>query len=163
MLLATILISGCGSENAAKGAVEGAVEGDLDGQFDGQALFDSSRALLDDCDDKGGTHVNLFYSNFEIRTAGVVHLKTGEIFAIRLKPKNDMNNRPGIDYETETVTISGKDGASAWLSAVGSHDLTPAPDHELVICVPPGQAAGTYYYKIDITKTGSLDPRADVQ
>jgi len=155
MLLATILITGC----KANGAPEGAGEG----LFDAKASFNSSRALLDDCDDTGGTHVILFYGNFEVRTAGVVNLKKGEIFAIRLHPKNDLNNRPGIDYETETVTISGKDSASVWLSAVGTYDTTPAPHHELIICVPPEQADGNYYYNIDITKTGSLDPRAKVK
>lgn len=154
MLLATILITGC----KANGAPEGAEEG----QFDAEASFDSSRALVDKCDPHGGTHVNLFYGNFQIRTAGVVHLKAGKIFAIRLMPENGVNNRPGIDYETETVTISGKDSASAWLSAVGSYDSAPAPLHDLIICVPPGTAKGTYYYQIDITNTGSLDPRADV-
>ena len=154
MLLATILISVCGTVGIAQSPA-------AEGQFDAKASFKSSRALLDDCDDKGGTHVNLFYGNFEVRTVGVVRLKKGEIFAIRLKPKNDANNRSGINYETETVTISGKDLASAWLTAVGSYTST-APDHELVICVPPGTATGTYYYQIYITNTGSLDPRAEV-
>ena len=154
MLLATILISGCNANGAPEDAEEG--------QFDAEASFDSSLALVNKCDSHGGTHVNLFYGNFEIRTAGVVNLKKGEIFAIRLHPKNDANNRPGINYETETVTISGKDLASAWLSAVGIYDSAPAPHHDLIICVPPGTANGTYYYKIDITNTGSLDPRANV-
>ena len=154
MLLATILITGC----KANGAPEGAEEG----QFDDKASFDSSRALVDKCDPLGGTHVNLFYGNFQIRTAGVVHLKVGKIFAIRLMPENDANNRSGIDYKTETVTISGKDSASGWLSAVGSYDSAPAPHHDLIICVPPGTAKGTYYYQIYITNTGSLDPRVEV-
>ena len=132
------------------------------GRFSSSAQFDSSKASLDECDDTGGTHVNLFYGNDHIRTAGVVHLKKGEIFAIRLKPTNDANNRPGIDYEDQTVTISGKTAQSAFLNAIGSYSGTAGPHHELIICVPPDQASDTYYYKIDITETGNLDPRADV-
>ncbi len=161
ILLATILMSGCasgrGSEHAAA-AVE-------DGQFDDQATFDGSRAKLKTCSGPGGTHVNLFYGNSEIRTAGVVHLKAGKFFAIKLMPHNDMNNRPRIDYEDLNVTISGKpDGSpsSDWLTAGPTSYNKAGPDNELVICVPEGQATGTYYYNIDIDKTGSLDPRADV-
>lgn len=157
-LLATILIPGC----APGGAEESAKEGTEEGQFNAKASVRSSRALLDDCDDAGGTHVKLFYGNRRIRTAGVAHLKAGEVFEIWLNPENDANNRPGIDYETETVTISGKDLASVWLTAVGSYNSTPAPHHELVICVPAGTPGGDYFYNIDITDTGSIDPRADV-
>lgn len=158
MLLATILMSGC----APGGAEESDKEGTEEGKYNEKASVRSSRALMDDCDDTGGTHVILFYGNRRIRTAGVAHMRPGEIFEIWLKPENDLNNRPGIDYETETVTISGKDLASVWLTAVGTYDSTPAPHHELVICVPLGTPKGDYFYNIDITETGSLDPRADV-
>lgn len=146
ILLATILIAGCAAQ----------------GRFSSGNEFDSSRAALDECDDTGGTHINLFYGNDHINTAGVVNLRKGEIFAIRLKPTNDGNNRPGVNYEDETVTISGKTAASAFLTAIGSYSGTPGPHHELIICVPQNQAADSYYYKIDITQTGNLDPRADV-
>lgn len=147
MLLATILISACARQ----------------GQYSASGTFDASRALLDECDDKGGTHVNLIYDNHQIRTVAVARLKAGEIFAIRLKPKNDQkNDRPNIDYETETVTISGKGAASAWLSASGSYNNTNPPHHELVICVPLKQPDGQYYYQIEINEAGKLDPRADV-
>jgi len=151
MLLVSVLIAGC--------KANGADEDSMEGQFDENASFDSSRALIDDCDGHGGTHSNLFYGNFEIRTVGKVTLQAGKIFAIRLKPKNDANNHPDIDYKTETVTISGKNSASAWLTAVGTFNSTP----ELTICVPPGTPKGIYYYNIDITNTGSLDPRGDVE
>jgi hypothetical protein len=146
IFLATILMAGCATQ----------------GRFNSGSIFDSSRAVLDECDDRGGTHTILFYGNDHIRTAGVVHLKKGEIFAIRLNPTNNANNRPGVDYEDETVTISGKNDASAFLTANGSYATTPGPLHELIICVPPDLASGTYYYEIDITQTGNLDPRADV-
>ena len=132
------------------------------GQFNAGSEFDSSRATLDDCDDIGGTHINLHYSNYQIRTTSIAHLRAGEIFSIRLKPQNTPANRPGVDYEDKVVTISGKTAGSAWLSASGSYSTTPEPHHDLVICVPPNEPPGTYYYDINIVDTGSLDPRADI-
>ena len=139
MLLTTILISSCAREGA----------------------FIKSREMAS-CGEVGGTFVNLFYSNAQIKTAATAHVVRGEDFKIRLKPKNDSNNRPGIDYRTETVTVSGKDADSAWLSASGSYNSTSPPHHELVICVPPDQPDGNYYYQIEINEAGKLDPRANV-
>jgi hypothetical protein len=148
MLLAVVLITGCA----------------VQGRHNASRTFDASRALLNTCDNTGGTFVNLFYDNSQIRTVSVAHVEPSEIFAIRLKPKNDAYNRPGVDYETVDVTISGKAGFpnSAWLTAGPDSYIGTAPDHELVICVPQGTAADRYYYTIDIDQTGSLDPRADV-
>jgi hypothetical protein len=163
MLLATCLAAACmPDESGTKEPSAVGREGTGEGQFDAQGTFDSSRAKARACDDTGGTHINLFYGNYRIETAGFAYLKAGEMFAIRLKPQNDSNNRPGIDYEVETVTISGKDLASVWLTASGSFASTPPPHHELVICVPSGTPNGSYYYNIGITQTGSLDPRAEV-
>jgi len=143
LVLSTIVIAGCAFQ----------------GRFSKSGAFVS----VDTCDETGGTFVNLFYSNHEIRTVAVAHVRPGEIFAIRLKPKNDANNRPGVDYEDVDVTISPKAGYpdSSWLTA-GPESWNTATDHELVICVPPATAIGKYYYTIDIVETGSLDPRADV-
>jgi len=133
------------------------------------STFESSRDSLGECDDEGGTFVKLFYGNRRIRTVGVAHLQAGELFVIQLKPENDANNRPDIDYDALDVTISGKlcapgqkpPESDCFLTA-GPASYDAAPDNELVICVPEGQASGTYYYNIVIDKTGSLDPRADV-
>lgn len=154
ILLATILISGCASE----------------GQFSASRTFESSRDSLGQCDDEGGTFVKLFYGNRRIRTVGVAHLQAGELFVIQLKPENDANNRPDIDYDALDVTISGKlcapgqkpPESDCFLTAGPASYNNAGPDNELVICVPEGQASGTYYYNIVIDKTGSLDPRADV-
>ncbi len=147
MLLAAILLSGC----------------DTHGNYSKSRTFDSSRSGSDKCDDQGGTHVNLIYDNHQIRTVAVARLRAGEIFSIRLKPKNDPEkDRKNVNYETQTVKISAKGGGPAWLSASGTYDTTPEPYHDLVICVPPGTANGAYYYKIEITGAGTLDPRADV-
>ncbi len=147
IFLTTILISGCA----------------IQGRFSDSATFDAARALIDQCDDKGGTFVKLHYDNHQIKTIGVAHLEAGEIFAIRLKPKRDSKiDRETVNYETETVTISPKPGSPAWLSANGSYSGTPAPHHDLIICVPPGTPDGKYYYKIHVNEAGTLDPRADV-
>ena len=146
MLLAIILISGCA------------------GSFQRSAKFDSSRASLDECDDKGGTHINLYYGNNRIKTAGSADLARGEIFAIRLKPENTPNNRPGISYDDVDVTISGK-GSATWLTAgPESYNDLPGPHHELIICVPPGTPiSDDYFYNIEIVSTGNIDPRAKVK
>jgi hypothetical protein len=159
ILLTTVLLSACGAKDKKMGVDADADPGE--GRFNADGVFQSSRAILNSCDDTGGTHINLHYSNYRIKTSGVVNLEENEIFSIRLKPVNNAHNRPGINYETETVTISGKDLASVWLTASGSYATTPAPHHDLVICVPTG-ISGIFYYNIVITETGSLDPRADV-
>ena len=148
MLLSISLISGCAGQ----------------GKYSSSGKFDASRAELKECDDTGGTHVNLIYDNHQVRTVASADLKPGKIFSIRLMPKNDREiDRFGVDYLTETVTISGKDDASGWLSAEGTFAKAPEPHHDLVICVPPDLADGNYYYKIKITETGSLDPRVKVK
>lgn len=151
LVLFTIVVSGCAFQ----------------GRFSESGTFPS----VGDCDDTGGTFVNLFYDNRQIRTVAVAHIEPGEIFAIRLKPSNDGYNRPTVeggstpvDYRDFDVTVSGKDGfpASAWLSA-GPASWNTATDHELVICVPNDlERPSRYYYTIDIDQAGSLDPRADV-
>jgi hypothetical protein len=147
MLLTTLLISACA----------------IEGRFSKSGTFPT----LGECDDKGGTFVILKYSNNEIRTEARARLQAGEIFEIRLDPRNDQWNRPTvpggstpIDYRDFDVTISGKDAASSWLKA-GPDSWRSAKDNKLVICVPPG-TDGTFYYNIEIDETGSLDPRADV-
>ena len=165
IFLTTILISGCVTERASVGGSESAAGAVEDGRFDDQATFDGSRAVLKTCSGRGGTHVNLFYGNSEIRTAGVAHLKAGKFFGIKLIPHNDANNRKGIDYKALNVTISGKSGGSPssdWLTAGPASYNKAGPDNELVICVPKEQAEGDYYYNIVIDQTGSLDPRAKV-
>lgn len=154
VVLAALLMSGCAT----------------DGRFSRSRHFDSSRADLDACDDTGGTPVKLHYgfsgnsstASNRIRITGLVHVRAGEIFAIELSPKNNRGINSNVDFADSLVTITGKDMPSAWLHAGPASYKDTDPDHELVICVPPNQEPGPYYYNIEIQDAGSLDPRADV-
>jgi len=86
-------------------------------------------------------------------------IKRDEYLAFDLKP-NSSKGPNNLDYKTVMVTIKGKDEASDWISASGSADGSDGP---LLVCVPTGQAPGTYYYLIEVEKVGTLDPRVAVQ
>ena len=82
-----------------------------------------------------------------------------DYLVFKLKP--DSTKGPdGLDYKTVTVTVSGKNSASQWISASGSDDGSGG---ELIVCVPTGQAYDTYEYLVQVNEVGTLDPRVIVE
>lgn len=155
VLMVAIVVSGCAGQ----------------GQYISSREFNTSLAVLDTCDQTGGTPVKLYYgyngvtprASAEIKIRGIAHVRAGEVFAIELKPKSNNRIRPGFNFEDAEVTISGKPGTNSdWIEHNPASYNDTAPNHELVICVPEGQPSGRYYYNIEIEDTGTLDPRADV-
>lgn len=57
------------------------------------------------------------------------------------------------------VTVSGKDGDSAWIAGTGTNE---PGDDTISICVPPGQMLGEYGYEVRVAGIGFLDPRVRV-
>lgn len=154
ILLGACLVSGCAT----------------DGRYSASREFRLTGASLGECDGTGGTPVKLHYgftgnsstADNRIRMRGLVHLQTGEIFAIELKPKGNKAIFENVDFEDVKVTISGKRAKDKWLSAGPASYNDTAPDHEMTICVPSDLDPDHYYYNVEIEMTGSLDPRADV-
>ena len=86
-------------------------------------------------------------------------VKRDDYLVFKLKP--DSTKGPdGLDYKTVTVTVSGKNSASQWISASGS-DV--GSGGEFIVCVPTGQAYDTYEYLVQVNEVGTLDPRVIVE
>ena len=153
ILVSFLLITGCVTQ----------------GEFSASREVDASRATLKECDDNGATLARLTYgftgnsirSDSRIRLRGRVHVEPGEVYAIELRPRGN-SNISSIDLQAADVTVTGKDAASAWLTAGPASYNDTAPDYELIICVPPDQPPGKYHYNVEIKDFGKLDPRADV-
>ncbi len=87
-----------------------------------------------------------------------------------------------VDYKAQTVTITGKNAADAWINTAGPGAGTGiwvgtgaggsitgtydgAANHTLTACVKnlPNTAVGTaIHFNVDVVTVGRLDPRANV-
>lgn len=73
-----------------------------------------------------------------------------------------LDPRPGdVSYETTQVTVVGKSDnpQNAWIKQTSG---AWNPDKELVVCIPPNQQNGTYFYDVLVKDFGTLDPRVIV-
>jgi hypothetical protein len=135
VLLATILLSGCAG------------------------LTTSSHC-------EGGPHsraVKIHYGDSELTvTPKVANVYRKGDFVLKLQPRKRNNDPAGVNYNAVNVTVVGKtDDDKTWIpSQTESYDS--AANHEIVYCVPSGQAPKVYEYEITVVEVGKLDPRAKV-
>lgn len=113
--------------------------------------YTATRSISTTCP-TGSTFVNIFYGDSQLKVvAPKATVKQNAGFELRLKAERG--------YENKTVTIEGKTRNDRWLAASGSESES---DGKLLICVPPDQELGPYYYLVRVEDVGTLDPRADV-
>lgn len=111
--------------------------------------YTESRSISTACP-TGSTFVNILYGDSYLKVvAPKANVKRNSAFELRLRPS------PG--FEGKQVTIKGKTANDSWLDKHSKN-----ADGKLLICVPPDQALGQYYYLVQVEDVGTLDPRADV-
>jgi len=118
--------------------------------------FSASTVVSDACP-KGTTKVHIKYGDSYLDVNPQAKTKANAALQFVLDPKSTRGPN-GLNYEDVKVTIKGKDAAAAWISASG----TASEGSDPIVCVPPAQADGTYFYLVEVEQVGTLDPRADV-
>lgn len=118
--------------------------------------FSSSTVVSSSCP-KGTTKVHVKYGDSYLDVNPQAKTKANAALQFVLDPKSTRGPN-GLNYDDVTVTIKGKNADASWISESGK----ASEGRDLIVCVPPAQAEGTYFYLVEVEQVGTLDPRADV-
>jgi len=129
-------------------------------------------AAIDACDNKPKKDVTIHYGDsylfLRAKNERARHVKRDDCLVFKLNTSSQGDPEPNgqgdppfiADYNEVMVAIAGKDSASNWIAASGSHSSSRG---ELLVRVPANQAVDTYEYVIFVAGVGTLDPRVIVE
>ena len=115
------------------------------------------------CEGPRSSRIKIHYGDSELTvTPKVAQVRRTGDFVLRLQPNKRRNDPAGVDYNTVDVTVVGKTADDKVWIPLKKESYDSAVNHEIVYCVPAGQATVEYEYEILVEKVGKLDPRVKV-